>query len=175
MAVEIKFNGNPNLFLKDPDLSNIGKRILQQGAEILLELGYEDFTFKKMALRIGTTEATVYRYFENKHRYLLYLLSWYWNIMQFIIESETRHLKTDREKIERIIELLLHQDMQVEIHALVPVSTLTQIAKNEATKAYSVKAVDDLNMQKLYSPYKELCRCIGDVFFKLCARICLLA
>ena len=116
MAVEIKFNGNPNLFLKDPDLSNIGKRILQQGAEVLLELGYEDFTFKKMALRIGTTEATVYRYFENKHRYLLYLLSWYWNIMQFIIESETRHLKTDREKIERIIDQTI--DIQSSDHAL---------------------------------------------------------
>jgi AcrR family transcriptional regulator len=167
MPVEIKFNGNEHLYLKNPEQSDLGRRILQQGASILLELGYEEFTFKKMALQIGTTEATVYRYFVNKHRFLLYLLSSYWNIMQFIIITEIQHISDPREKINRIIELLLHLDTKIDIQSLVPMPVLIQIAKNESTKAYRIKSVDDLNTYKLYSPYKELCQSISLVFLEL--------
>ena len=37
----------------------------------------EEFTFRKLAQKINTTEASVYRYFENKHRLLIYILAWY--------------------------------------------------------------------------------------------------
>lgn len=40
---------------------------------MIYKTGYEAFTFKKLAEDIGTTEAGIYRYFENKYKLLVYL------------------------------------------------------------------------------------------------------
>ena len=54
------------------------------------QLGFEQFTFKKLARAIGSTEASVYRYFDNKHRLLTYLIAWYWKWMEYQINYRTR-------------------------------------------------------------------------------------
>jgi len=41
------------------------------------EFAFEFFTFKKLAEEINSTEASIYRYFENKHLLLLFLMNWY--------------------------------------------------------------------------------------------------
>ena len=75
---QIKIEINPHLFLKDPMTSELGKNILNGSIHLIDELGFESFNFKKLALEIGTTEASVYRYFESKNKLLLYLINWYW-------------------------------------------------------------------------------------------------
>ena len=50
--------------------SPMGARILTEGLDLMLELGLEAFTFKKLAERLGSTEVTVYHYFANKQRLL---------------------------------------------------------------------------------------------------------
>ncbi|MBL7759004.1 MAG: helix-turn-helix transcriptional regulator, partial [Chitinophagaceae bacterium] len=58
---------NTKLFLRDPEQSVLGRSIIQHSINMIHKVGFEDFTFKKLAQEIGTTEASIYRYFENKH------------------------------------------------------------------------------------------------------------
>ena len=58
-------------YLKDPQGSELGINILKASIELIEEIGIEDFTFKKLSIRIESTEASVYRYFESKHQLLL--------------------------------------------------------------------------------------------------------
>ncbi|NQY67845.1 MAG: TetR/AcrR family transcriptional regulator, partial [Flavobacteriales bacterium] len=74
---------NNSIYLKDPESSDLGKNILGGGIDMIDEIGFEDFTFKKLAKEIGSTEASVYRYFESKHKLLLYIISWYWSWMEY--------------------------------------------------------------------------------------------
>ena len=57
----------------------------------MVEIGFESFTFKKLAAKIESTEASVYRYFENKHKLLIYLVSWYWNWVEYRLDMEITH------------------------------------------------------------------------------------
>ena len=79
MLLDIRIKMNDKLFLRNPEDSLLGKRIVSQGLVLINKLGFEDFTFKKLAAEIETTEASIYRYFENKHRLLVYLITWYWS------------------------------------------------------------------------------------------------
>ena len=42
--------------------------ILSKSIELMEQMGYEQLTFKKIATAIESTEASVYRYFQNKHQ-----------------------------------------------------------------------------------------------------------
>ncbi|MGZ5010791.1 MAG: TetR/AcrR family transcriptional regulator, partial [Methylobacter sp.] len=64
---------NDKLFLRDPEQSELGKKIILHSIQLIHKNGFEAFTFKKLAEAIGTTEAGIYRYFENKHRLLIYI------------------------------------------------------------------------------------------------------
>jgi AcrR family transcriptional regulator len=63
------------LYIKDPISSELGKKILRKSIELIDSVGMEGFTFKKVAMELGTTESSIYRYFENKHKILLYLMA----------------------------------------------------------------------------------------------------
>ena len=84
MEYQLSFSVNKNIYLRDPEGTELGKEIVKHSIELIYKLGFEQFTFKKLALEIGSTEATVYRYFENKHRLLLYILNWYWCYMEYL-------------------------------------------------------------------------------------------
>ena len=71
--VSITVQVDERLFVKDPNSSDLGRRIIRHSIEMIHGIGFEAFTFKKLAQRINTSEPSVYRYFENKHKLLLYL------------------------------------------------------------------------------------------------------
>jgi AcrR family transcriptional regulator len=70
------------------------------------KLGFERFTFKKLADALGSTEASVYRYFENKHRLLVYLVSWYWSWIHYRITYDTNNITDCRDRLRRVIAVL---------------------------------------------------------------------
>ena len=72
-----KIQVNEKIYVKDPETSTLGKKIIQESIILIDEIGFEDFTFKKLGERIGSNESSIYRYFESKHKLLLYLTSWY--------------------------------------------------------------------------------------------------
>ncbi len=71
----VQIRVNDRIYAKDPDSSDLGRNIINESVEIIHEIGFDAFTFKKLAISLGTTESTVYRYFDNKHRLLVYLTS----------------------------------------------------------------------------------------------------
>jgi AcrR family transcriptional regulator len=107
MAVAIQISPNDSLFIKDPQTSNTGRNILNHAIPLMQEIGFEKFTFRKLAERMGASEITVYRYFENKHKLLLYLLSWYWEWVKYSISFNTRNLVDPEEKLKLAIRTVI--------------------------------------------------------------------
>ena len=81
MNIDFNPSLNDRLFLKNPQSTELGKKIIKEAISLIASIGYEQFTFKKLAIEIETTEATIYRYFVNKHKLLIYLVNWYWNYL----------------------------------------------------------------------------------------------
>ena len=85
MSVAIKISVNVGLYLKEPQNSTLGKKILKNSIILIDKNGFEAFTFTKLAEEIHSTEDSIYRYFKNKHILLLYLFNWYWEWVNYLI------------------------------------------------------------------------------------------
>lgn len=164
MDLKISIRLNEKLFLRDPESSDLGQRIVKYGIEMIHKLGFESFTFKKLGEEIHTTEASIYRYFENKHRLLLYIITWYWSYLEYQVVFNINNLTDAEEKIRRVIDLLTHEldDSlgQIEFNH----KALYEIVISESSKAYLSKEVDNNNSDHLFKPYKDLCERIANLF-----------
>jgi len=148
-------------YMKDPNSSELGKKIIRAGVSLLDEIGYEEFTFKKLAQKIDSTEASIYRYFENKHKFLLYLTTLYWRWIDYIIDYKTHFITDPSERIKEIIKIITHQsDLYTEI-ANVDLKRLRGIVLAEADKTYLTRQVDEINKEGLFRSYKDLCHKIA--------------
>ncbi len=152
---------NEKLSLRDPESSELGRRIVRQGILLMADIGFEEMTFRKLAERIGTKEASIYRYFENKHRLLVYLVAWYWQWLEYQVLFQTNNLTNPREKLERILKILLLKDMASATAPTAPdaidIMALHSIVIREASKAYLTHHVTEDNKVQLFKPYKDLC------------------
>jgi len=160
---QIKVPVNENLFLKDPFSSELGKSVLN-GAIILLEnIGFENFTFKKLASEIQTTEASIYRYFESKHKLLLYLINWYWGCVATRLLFETRNLASPELKLKRAIHVLTAYPISEDSMSFVNENALKKIVINESSKVIQTKEVDSENNAGVYSVYKTVVSSVVDI------------
>ena len=161
---------NEKLFLRDPEGSELGRRIVRQGIPLMAEIGFEEMTFRKLADRIGTRESSIYRYFENKHRLLVYLVAWYWQWLEYQVLFQTNNLTDSREKLERILKLLLLKDLScLNIPASadeMDIGALHSIVIQEASKAYLTHHVTEDNREQLFKPYKDLCSRIAGIILE---------
>ena len=167
MLSKLSFVGDNKICIKDPIESELGKKILLESINLLEEIGLEQFTFLKLANQIGSTEASIYRYFENKHKLLLYLVNWYWGWLENKILIETHQLNSYYKKIETIIELLaspIEQDVAIEY---INEEKLYRIIIAEGAKAYLVKEVDKDNSDGLFLGYKGLCNIIANIILAI--------
>jgi len=143
------------LCLKDPESSELGKRIIHGCIELIDDLGFENFTFRKLAQEIGSTEASIYRYFESKHKVLLYLCSWYWSWMEYHLAFKVANISSAEERLKRAIRLVT-VDLKVDnIYPHINEEKLHQIVISESTKAYMNKEVDQENKEGAYRQYKQ--------------------
>lgn len=163
MDFQVTFKVNEKIFLKDPESSELGREIVKQSIDLIYELGFEDFTFKKLALKMKTTEATLYRYFENKHRLLLYILNWYWSYLEFMVIFQLQNVKSDKEKLKTIINLLTHELPESLGRLDYNKKYLNQIVIAESSKVYLVKEVNQINKKEVFKAYKDLCAKIAEV------------
>lgn len=163
-SISLKIQLNEHLFLRDPQDSKLGRSILREGTLLIDELGIEDFTFKKLARRMGSTEASIYRYFANKHLLLVYLASFYWAWIRFRISVDTRNMDTPKEKIRTVIRILVDASRARPDVDFVDMEALFRIVIAESTKVYHTKLVDEENKQGFFLTYKALCRNIADIF-----------
>ena len=158
---------NTNLFLKDPRKTQLGRKIVEQSVYLIDDIGLEQFTFKKLAEAIPASEASIYRYFENKHHLFVYLLNWYWEWMIARIELNCLNLADPAHRLQvalGIISDTAHKNMAIEF---VDEDILRRIVVREGTKAYHHKLVDEENQDGFFLAYKRLCNTIGDIITEL--------
>ncbi|HEU0111927.1 MAG TPA: TetR/AcrR family transcriptional regulator, partial [Flavisolibacter sp.] len=136
------------------------------GIQLIHASGFESFTFKKLAEDIGTTEAGIYRYFENKHRLLIYITAWYWSWLEYRVVFSTTNIKDPEKKLKKVIQLLANTVEDDIRTSYVNETILHQIIIAEGTKAYLTKHVTEDNKDQLFKPYKDLCAKIGDIILE---------
>ena len=166
MKLQIQIKMNEDLYLRNPEQTELGKNIIKHGIQLIYKNGFESFTFKKLAEDIGTTEAGVYRYFENKHRLLLYIVAWYWSWLEFQIIFQTNNIADPTIKLKKIINLLATTVEDDEQTSYVNENLLHQIVIAEGSKAYLTKQVGEDNKHQFFKPYKQLCAAIAEVILE---------
>lgn len=163
----IRITVNEKLYLKDPETSKLGKNLLVRSIEMIDEIGLEKFTFRKLALELDTTESSIYRYFENKQKLLLYLSSWYWIWLETILVFRTANLTCGEDKLRVMIQILSQQEVKMSSGQLLDLNLLRNIVIAESSKAYLTKEVDAANKEGLFGGFKQLCSRFSDVFLEI--------
>lgn len=163
MKLQLQIKMNEALFLRNPESSELGKNILKHSVQLIYKTGFEAFTFKKLAEEIGTTEAGIYRYFENKHKLLVYMTAWYWGWLEFQISFHTNNIKNPTVKLKKVIKLLATAVEDTEQTNYINECLLHQIIITEGSKAYLTRQVGEDNKKQFFRPYKDLCAVIGKI------------
>ncbi len=163
MGAILKIDLNENHFIRDPEKTELGRNIIRESILMIDELGFEHFTFKKLAFQLSSTEASVYRYFENKHKLLIYLISWYWVWLDYQIKYGINNIENPREKLMIIIGIISKVSLGNDTFTHIDAGALYRIVVAESSKAYLTKAVDSDNKEGLFREYKSLCHNIATV------------
>lgn len=163
MIPEIRIKMNEKLYLRNPEDSVLGRKIVSQGILLINKLGFEDFTFKKLATEIDATEATIYRYFENKHRLLVYLITWYWSFLAYKVMFKLNNIDDPDIKLKTIIRLLVAEPEKGQYSDYIPESEAYELVKRESSKAYLTRNVTKDNQNRLFKPYKDLSARIAEI------------
>jgi len=167
MPVSIQIKLNDKLYLRDPQETKLGKRIIQYSIILIDELGFEQFNFKKLAERIESTEASIYRYFKSKHKLLIYLLCWYWEWMRFRIELNTTNVQDPRRKLKIAIATIVDTARRNTSIDFVDEDVLHRIVVAESTKGYHTKQVDRDNKFGFFLTYKALNKKIAEIISEI--------
>ena len=166
MGLQLQIKMNEKLFIKDPQQTELGKKIVWHSVQLIHDEGFEAFTFKKLAQSIGTTEAGIYRYFENKHRILIYITAWYWSWLEYQVTFHLNNISDPVVRLKKTITLLATPIDDSITTTYVNESILHQIIITEGIKAYLTKKVSIDNKDHLFKPYKDLCAKIGNIILE---------
>ncbi|APZ47610.1 TetR family transcriptional regulator [Polaribacter reichenbachii] len=147
----------PNkIFIKDPETSELGKRIIENSIILINDIGFESFTFKKLGIKIKSNESSIYRYFESKHKLLLYLSSWYWAWLEYQLVLETFSISDKKEKLEKAIFIVTKTVKEDSNFSHINETLLYKIIVNESSKSFLTKEVDKDNKEGYFEVYKRL-------------------
>ncbi len=166
-GVRVTLHVDEKLFLKDPNSSDMGRRILEHSILLIDEIGFEAFTFRKLALRIGSTEATIYRYFRSKQRLLLYLTSWYWNWMEYRLLLATSNVVSAEQRLRLALRELTQPIVADDATPHIDEAALYRVVVSESSKSYLNRSVDEENREGLFRSYKRLCRSVADIISEI--------
>lgn len=156
MAIQVRILPAPGLYLRDPQDTELGKRILSTTIKLMDELGLEAFTFKKLAKELGSAEASIYRYFSSKHQLLLYLVSWYWDWVHHLVNQAIATQPTAEGRLKAAITALTRPFISNPGVPYIDEQLLHQLVINEGSKAYHTKSVDQENNKGVFLGYKSL-------------------
>jgi AcrR family transcriptional regulator len=163
----IKFDLNEKLYLRDPQNTEFGQRLLSNSILLMNEIGFEAFTFKKLAARMNSAEASVYRYFENKHLLLIYLTNWYWEWVQYLIEVNTKNVEDPARRLRIILHTIVNAAVESHLNEYINERILHRIIINEGSKSYHVRDVDEINRLGFFLSYKKLVEVIAETILEV--------
>ncbi|MDT0678704.1 TetR/AcrR family transcriptional regulator [Autumnicola musiva] len=152
----LQISVSSNLYLKDPESSELGRKIIGMGIILIDKVGFEKFTFKKLGEKIQSNESSVYRYFENKHSFLVYITNWFWGWKGYQLALSTYGIDNVEKKLLKAVEVIAHpveEDMRFKHINEV---ALNNIIINESSKSYLTKKVDEENEHGHFILYKNL-------------------
>jgi AcrR family transcriptional regulator len=158
---------NPELYSKNPNSSELGQHIISKSIELISEIGFEDFTFKKLGKLIDSPESSVYRYFKNKHTLLVYLTSWYWTWTEYRLVFATTNIDSPKERLTKSIELLTKPVLIDNSFTYINEILLSQIIFSESIKAYHTKSVDEENKKGCFMAYKKVVQRVSDIILEI--------
>ncbi len=165
--LQIHIDVSPELYLKNPDSSELGRRIVSGSIELIDALGFEVFTFKKLGERIGSPESSIYRYFESKHTLLVYLTNWYWSWIEYKLVFATANIESPRKKLIETIKVLTRPVARDSSFAHIDENMLDKIIIRESVKAYHTKEVDDKNKKGYFVSYIRIVERISNIILEL--------
>lgn len=153
----IQIQVNSSLYTKDPLSSELGKNILRESSIMISEIGFDSFTFKKLGKELNTNESSIYRYFVNKHNLLIYLLSWYWGYIEYLITFSCSNIKNPIKKLELSIDTLCTPIIIPSNNTFIDEKSLNNIVIEESSKTYLTKSVDEENKEGFFYAFKAPC------------------
>jgi len=165
--LQIHIKVSPGLFLKNPDSSELGRKIVSKSIELINELGFELFTFKKLGERIESPESSIYRYFENKHTLLIYLMSWYWSWIEYQLVFATTNIESALEKLKKAINILTQPTNVDKSTSYINEVLLSKIIITESIKAYHTKDVDVENKKGYFKTYKKVVERVSNLVLEV--------
>ncbi|WP_242120450.1 TetR/AcrR family transcriptional regulator [Aestuariivivens sediminicola] len=162
----IKISVPEKIYVKDPESSELGKRMVKHSIILIDEIGFEGFTFKKLGDRIDSNESSIYRYFESKHMLLLYLTSWYWSWIEYQLVIETHNL-TSAEKLRNAIRIVTRSVQEDTSFSHIDEVILHRIIVNENSKSFLTKEVDNENQEGYFVVYKRIIHRLRDMILEV--------
>ncbi len=164
---KVNIQVNEKVFLKNPESSDLGKNIISGSIDMIEELGFESFTFRKLGKEIKSTEASIYRYFESKHKLLLYLTNWYWAWMEYRLVFSIANIDSPEERLQRALALLTEDYRSEEKFNHIDTVKLHNIVIQESSKSYLIKEVDQVNQEGSFLAYKQLVGRVGNIILEI--------
>ncbi|PKV53161.1 TetR family transcriptional regulator [Aquimarina sp. MAR_2010_214] len=166
-SLPIHITINPELYTKNPESSDLGKKIVHTSIEMINELGFESFTFRKLGVAIGSNESSIYRYFESKHALLVYLINWYWSWIEYKLVFATANITSAKDKLNTAITLLTQEVKEDNSFTFINEVLLNKIIISESAKAYYTKDVDEENKKGFYKTYKRVVQRVSDMVLEI--------
>jgi len=170
--LSLKISIDTNLYLKNPESSELGQRIVTNSIELISEIGFEAFTFKKLGKYIQSNESSIYRYFESKHILLLYLISWYWSWLEYRLVFTTSNISNPKNRLRIALNIVTEKVEEDFAFTYINEVKLFKIIVNEGSKAYYTKEVDKENELGFFKPYKRLVKRISDIVLEVNPNFC---
>lgn len=152
----LKIGVNEDLYVKDPESSALGKKIVERSIVLIDDIGFDSFTFKKLGVEIGSNESSIYRYFENKHKLLLYLTSWYWAWKEYQLVFATNNIEDAEQVLETAINVLTRRVKKDSLTSHIDEVLLNKVVVNEYSKSYLTKEVDKEYKDGYFEVYNRL-------------------
>jgi AcrR family transcriptional regulator len=142
---EIVFDSIKHFSLKDPRQTKLGISIVKNGVNMIAELGFEEMNFKKLGNVIGSPEASIYRYFENKHKFLLYIVAMYWGMIDQNCHKIIQSPNGQEDKLFSIVELLCSSPDILFGNVVISGEAIYSVVIGESVKTFMTKHVDTDN------------------------------
>lgn len=167
LLANIKIQVNSAIFIKDPETTELGRKILRESIILIDELGFDHFTFKKLGEKIGSNESSIYRYFDNKHKLLMYLSSWYWSWIEYKLVFSTSNISDPTTQLMKAITVVTEKIEDDLMTSYINESVLNRIIITEFTKTFLTKQIDDEIREGFFTVYNRVINRIVNMLYIL--------
>jgi len=165
--LDLQIKISPALYSKNPDSTELGRKIISRSIELISVIGFEAFTFKKLGQLINSPESSIYRYFECKQSILIYLSSWYWAWTDYRLVLAMINVKSPQERLKTAIEILTKPVEEDNDFSYVNEVLLSEIIFSDSLKTYHTKDVDEQNKKGFFDSYKNVTQRVSDIILEI--------